>query len=202
MLALVDRALSQELFYLVAEPPHDLVGLADIPFTETDAQSRGGQLQLGVLFQVARFTFRRKLHKLRALVFWIVDEFHEPIRRKLTRQPLHALTARRPHLGDLRHGKRTKQREASQEAERATAPAGDEPCFLTESPYPEEALSHFEHQLSDRLPFAVGSSFRRFSLSRRRHFDQSICFDRSVCPPVSRLTPSLSILQNDTIVVI
>ena len=32
---------------------------------------------------------------------------------------------------------------------------GDEPCLLADRPYPEEALRHFEHQLRDRLGFAV-----------------------------------------------
>jgi protein-S-isoprenylcysteine O-methyltransferase Ste14 len=50
-------------------------------------------------------------------VLGIVDEFDEPLGRKLIRQPLHALTAGGSHPGDLRHGERTKQREASQEAE-------------------------------------------------------------------------------------
>ena len=63
----------------------------------------------------------------------IVDEFDEPLGRKLIRQPLHALAAGGPHLGDLRHGERTKQREASHEAERTAAPTGDEPCLLAEA---------------------------------------------------------------------
>lgn len=51
----------------------------------------------------------------------IVDEFDKSLGRKLIRQPLHALTAGGSDLGDLRHGQRTKQREASHEAE-CTAP--------------------------------------------------------------------------------
>ena len=109
----------------------------------------------GVQLAVARVAFARKLHELRAPVLRIVDEFDEPLGRKLIRQPLHALAAGGPHLGDLRHGQRTKQREASHEAERTAAPAGDEPCLLADGPYPEEALGHFEHQLRDRLGLAV-----------------------------------------------
>jgi hypothetical protein len=78
-------------------------------------------------------------------VLRIVDEFHESVGLELIRQPLHALTAGGPQLGDLRHCERTKQREASHEAEGAPTPAGDEPCFLAHRPYPEEALGHFEH---------------------------------------------------------
>ena len=43
---------------------------------------------------------------------------HEPLGRKLIREPLHALAARGSHLGDLRHGQRAKQYQASHEAER------------------------------------------------------------------------------------
>jgi hypothetical protein len=32
------------------------------------------------------------------------------------------------------------------------------PVFLTNGSYPEEVLSHFAHQLGDRLPLAAGSS--------------------------------------------
>jgi len=102
-----------------------------------------------------RIAFGRQLHKLRALVLWVVDEFDEPLGRKLIRQPLHALATGRPHPGDLRHGEGAKHREASHEAERAAAPTGDEPCLLAESPYFEKALGHFEHQLGDRLGLAV-----------------------------------------------
>jgi hypothetical protein len=55
---------------------------------------------------VARFAFARKLHKLRASMFRIVDEFDKLLGRKLIRQPLHALRAGGSHLGDLRHGQR------------------------------------------------------------------------------------------------
>src|SRR5262249_16900163 len=103
------------------------------------------------------------------------DEFDKPLGRKLIRQPLHALTAGGSHPGDLRHGERTKQREASQEAERTAAPTGDEPCLLAESPYPEEALGHFDHQFGDRLGLAVEGwtrprrSAQLGPLSCRRH---------------------------------
>ncbi|MER8370815.1 hypothetical protein [Mesorhizobium sp. M1348] len=70
-------------------------------------------------------------------------KFDQPLGRKLIRQPLHPLAAGRPHLGDLRHGQRTKQREASHEGERTAPPAGDKPRLLADSPYPEEALGHF-----------------------------------------------------------
>src|SRR5215204_3740405 len=93
----------------------------------------------------------------------IVDEFHEPLGRKLVRQPLHALTAGGPHLGDLRHGERTEQHEASHKPERSAAPTRDEPCLLAESPYSEEALGDFEQQLGDRLGLAVNDWARRAS---------------------------------------
>jgi hypothetical protein len=108
-------------------------------------------------------------------VLRVVDEFHEPLGRKLIRQPLHALAAGGAHLGDLRHRERTQQREASYEAERTAAPGRDQSGLLTDCPYPEEALGHFEHQLGDRLGLAVGDEARlRPSahpgpLSRRRH---------------------------------
>lgn len=166
-------------FHIVAQLPHDPGGLADIRFVESDAHGRGDRQELGVQLTVARGAFARQLHKLRAPVFWIVDEFNEPLSRKLIRQPLHALTAGGPHLGDLRHGERAKQRQASHEAERTAAPTGDEPCLLAESPYPEEALGHFEHQLGDRLGLAVSDGVRpRRSVSPvscRRHRFRSFC---------------------------
>src|SRR5215469_7991875 len=142
-------------FYLIAQPPHDPDGLPDVRFAESDAHRRGDRQEAGVELAVAHVTSRRKLHQLRAPVFRIVDELDESRGRKLIRQPLHALTARWPHVGDLRHGQWTKQREATHEAERTAAPAGDEPCLLAERPYPEEALGHFEHQFGDRLGLAV-----------------------------------------------
>jgi hypothetical protein len=99
----------------------------------------------------------------------------EAIIRKLIREPLHPLAARGPHLGDLRHGQRTKQCEASQEAERTAAPVRDQPCLLADGPYPEEALRHFEHQLGDRLGLRINDWARRCPLGRpgpvsyRRH---------------------------------
>jgi hypothetical protein len=66
-------------------------------------------------------------------------------------QPLHPLSTGGPHLGDLWHRQRTKQREAPHEAERTSAPACDQPTFLTQRPYPEEALGYLEHQLGDTL---------------------------------------------------
>ena len=87
----------------------------------------------GVQLAVVRVAFGRQLHKLRAPVLRVVDEFDEPLGRKLIRQPLHPLAAGGPHLGDLRHGQRTKQREASHEAERTAAPTGDEPGLLAEA---------------------------------------------------------------------
>jgi hypothetical protein len=95
------------------------------------------------------------LHKLGALVFRIVGEFDELLGRKLIGQALHPLTTGGPHLGDLRHRQRTKQREASHEAERTATPIGDEPCLLPNGTYPEEALGHFEHELRGRLCLAV-----------------------------------------------
>src|SRR5262249_54350963 len=99
----------------------------------------------GAEFAVAHVALGRELHKLRAPVLRIVDEFDEPLGRKLIRQPLHALTTGGSRLSDLRHGERTKQREASHEAERTAAPTSDEPCLLAERPDPEEALGNFEH---------------------------------------------------------
>src|SRR5262249_27002717 len=132
----------------------------------------------------------------------IVDELHEPLGRKLIRQPLHALTAGGAHLGDLRHGERTKQREASHEAERTAAPTGDEPCLLAEGPDLEEALGHFEHQLGDRLGLAVDDwarprpSARRGPVSCRRHRLRSPClyqfFQLTPWLSTSRMTPWLS----------
>jgi hypothetical protein len=96
----------------------------------------------------------------------IVDESDEPIGRELICQTLHPLATRGPHLGDLRHGQGAQQREAPHEAERAAAPARDEPSLLAEGPYPEEALSHFEHQLGDRLSLAINYRSRRFLWDR------------------------------------
>jgi hypothetical protein len=80
-------------------------------------------------------------------VLWIVDEFDESVGGELIRQPLHPLSAGRPHLSNLRHSQRTKLGETSHEAERTAAPSGDQACPLTGGPYPEEALGHFEDQL-------------------------------------------------------
>jgi hypothetical protein len=85
-------------------------------------------------------------------VLGILDEFYESFSGQFICEPLHPLATGRPHLGDLRHSQRTK---ASHEAERTTSPAGDQPSLLPERTYSEEALGHFEHQLSDRLVPAV-----------------------------------------------
>jgi hypothetical protein len=90
----------------------------------------------------------------------VVDEFDEPLGRKFICQPLHPLATRGAHLGDLRHGQRTKEREASHEAKRTTTPAGDEPCLLADGPYPEEALRDFEHQLGGCRRPAVNNWIR------------------------------------------
>src|SRR4030095_908741 len=142
-------------FHLISQLPHDCGGLANIRFAESNAQGRCDRPEPDVELTIACLTFGRKPHKLRAPVLRIVDEFHEPLGRKLIRPPLPPLTAGGSHLGDLRHGERTKQRKASYEAEGTAAPAGDEPCLLADRPYPEEALGHFEHQLRDRLGPAV-----------------------------------------------
>jgi len=185
------------LFDLIAQLPHDLDGLADIRFADIDAHRRGHRQEAGVELTVARVTSGRKPRQPRAPVFRIVDEFHEAFGRKLIRQPLHALTARRSHLGDLRDRQGAKQCEATHEAKRTAAPAGDEPCFLTDGAYPEEALGHFEHQLGDRLPFAVGRSPCPFPVSCRGHFRQSVSGDQFhwLTPLLStcRMTPSLSL---------
>src|SRR5215213_9363648 len=162
-------------FYIIAQLPHDLGGLADLRFAESDAQVRCDRKKPDVELAVARVTFGRKPHELRAPVLRIFDEFHKPLGRKLIGEPLHPLTAGGPHLGDLRHGQRTKQRQASHEAERAAAPARDEPRLLADRPYPEEALRYFEHQLGDRLALAVDDRARPCPLVRpgplscRRH---------------------------------
>src|SRR5262245_37668856 len=70
----------------------------------------------------------------------IVDELHEPPGRQLIRQPLHSLAAGRPHLSDLRHGKRTNERQAAHESERTATPARYETCSLTKGPQPKEEL--------------------------------------------------------------
>src|SRR5215469_18869605 len=172
------RTLRQTLrprLHIIAQLPHDLGGPADIRFAESDAEGRGDHQELGVELAVACIAFGRQLHELRALVLRIVDEFDEPLGRKLIRQPLHALATGGSHPGDLRHGERTKQREASHETERTAAPTGDEPRLLAKSPYFEEALGHFEHQLPDRLGLAVNDwACRRPSahpgpVSYRRH---------------------------------
>jgi len=102
-------------------------------------------------------------------VLRIVDELDEPLGCELIYQPLHTLTAGRSHLGDLRHGERTTQREASRETERAAAPAGDEPCFLTEGRYSEEALGHFEHHLGDSFSLTVNGWARARLSAHRSH---------------------------------
>src|SRR5215469_3757250 len=121
-------------FDLIAQSPHDLDCLPDVRFAETDAHRGGDRQEASVELAVARVTSRRKLHQLRAPVFRIVDELDEPLGRGL-------ITS----WGG----------EATHEAERTAAPAGDEPCLLAERPYPEEALGHFEHQFGDRLGLAV-----------------------------------------------
>jgi hypothetical protein len=52
------------------------------------------------------------------------------------------------------------QDKAPHEAESTAAPAGDQPSLLAESPYPEEALGYFEHQLGDCLGLAVSDGAR------------------------------------------
>src|SRR5262249_17500560 len=136
--------------HIIAELSHDLCRPADIRFAESDTHGRSDRTEPGAELAVARIVFGCQLHKLRALVLWIVDEFDEALGRELIRQPLHALTASGSHLRDLRHSERTKQREASHKAERTAAPIRDEPCPLAESPYPKEALGHFEHERGDR----------------------------------------------------
>src|SRR5215831_1868588 len=96
--------------HIIAELSHDLCRPADIRFAESDTHGRSDRKEPGVELAVARVAFDRKLHQLRAPVLRIGDEFDEPLGRKLIRQPLHALTARWPHPGDLRDGQWTKQR--------------------------------------------------------------------------------------------
>src|SRR5512147_2256713 len=118
--------------HIIAQLPHDLDRLADIRLAAGNDHGGCDRQQPGVELAVACVAFERKLHELRAPVLRIVDELNQPLGRQLIRQPLHALTAGGPHLGDLRHGERAKQREASHEAERAAAPTGDEPRLLAE----------------------------------------------------------------------
>src|SRR5919106_1818235 len=180
-------------FHIIAQMPHELDGLADIRFAERDAHGGCDRKEPSVELAVARVAFRRKLHELRAPVLRIVDEFDEPLGRKLISQPLHPLATGGPHLGDLRHGQRTKQREASHEAERTAAPAGNKPGLLTKRPYSEEALGHLEHQLRDRLGLAFDDWVRPRSsthlgpVSCRRHRPCSF----RLCQ-FFQLTPSLS----------
>ena len=58
--------------------------------------------------------FRREAHQLRSTMLRIVDELHQPLGRKLVRQPLHPLAAGRSHSCDLRHGEWTDHRQAAQ----------------------------------------------------------------------------------------
>ena len=90
--------------------------------------------------------------------FGLSTNSHEPVGRKLVGQPLHALAAGRPHLGDLRHGQGTEQREAAHEAKRAAAPPGDQPGLLTDRADPKKELRHFEHQVRNRLALAAHGS--------------------------------------------
>ena len=85
------RTLRQPLrprFHIIAQLPHDLGGLADVWFAESDAHGGCDRKEPGVELAVVRVAFARQLHKLRAPVLRIVDEFDEPLGRKLTRQPL------------------------------------------------------------------------------------------------------------------
>jgi hypothetical protein len=163
------------LSHLVAQLPQDPGGPADIRFAERGAHGRGDGHEPGAQLAVAHVTPWRELHELRTPVLRVVDESDKPLSRKLVRQPLHPLAAGGPHLGDLRHGQRTKHCEASHEAERTAAPAGDQPGFLADGAYSEETLGHFEHQLGNccRLPvrdWACLSSRGRFApVSCRRH---------------------------------
>src|SRR5690606_17791969 len=93
--------------HVIAKSPHNLDGLADICLILCDVHGRCDRNELGVELAVARVAFAGKPYKLRALVLRIVDEFHQPLGRELIGQPLHALTARRSHPGDPRHGERT-----------------------------------------------------------------------------------------------
>jgi hypothetical protein len=140
-----------------AQLPHGLRGSADVPFAEAATHDRCNRQEPGVELAVARVTFAGKPHQLGTPVLWVVGEFDKPVGRKLVRQPLHPLPAGGAHLGDLRHSERTKQREASHETECTAAPARDQAGFLTQRPYPEEALGHLEQQLGDRLGLPVGN---------------------------------------------
>jgi hypothetical protein len=160
-----------------AQLPHGLRGSADFPFAEAAGHGRCNRQEPGVELAVARITFAGKPHELRAPVLRVVDEFDKPIRRQLICQPLHPLSAGGSHLGDLRHRQRTQQREASHETERTAAPARDQASFLTQRPYPEEALGDLEHQLGDRLGLPVGD-WDILPISRRR---TSLFSPRSLC---------------------
>jgi len=67
----------------------------------------------------------REAHQLRSAVPRIVDELHEPLGREFVRQPLHALAAGWPHLGDLRHREGADQRQAAHKTKCAGTPTGD-----------------------------------------------------------------------------
>src|SRR5262245_25445992 len=153
----------------MAELPHDLGGLTDVHLAQLGAHGRGDREEPRAQLAVARIPLEREAHELRSPVPRIVDELHESLGRQLIRQPLHALAAGWSHLGDLRHGKGTNQRQAAHESERTAAPARDEPCPLTNGPYSKEELCYFEHQVRDRLALARGDPTRRVPLSPRLH---------------------------------
>jgi hypothetical protein len=53
---------------------------------------------------IAPVALRASAAQVSSAVLRIVDELDKPLGRKLIGEPLHALAAGRPHLGDLRHG--------------------------------------------------------------------------------------------------
>src|SRR5215469_2246660 len=95
---------SERPLRLIAEPPHDLGGLTDVCLAQFVAHRRSNHQKPRVQLAVTRIALASKAHQFRSPMPRIVDELHEPLGRQLIRQPLHALAARRTHLGDLRDG--------------------------------------------------------------------------------------------------
>jgi hypothetical protein len=178
----------QPRFHILAQLPHQLGGLADIRFAKSDVHVRGDRQKPGVQVAVARIAFPRQLHELRAPVLWIVDEFDESFGCELIRQPLHPLSAGRPHLSDLRHSQRTKQGEASHEAERTAAPSGDQTCPLVAMTI--TACAQFllaRHVVGDRVRQRFGHAVVRVSQLLERRGVMAVAGTRLLPGPFSEL---------------
>lgn len=62
---------------------HDLDGPADIRFAQSNAHGRCDRQEPGIELAVACIAFGRELHKIRAPVLRIVDEFDERLGRMI-----------------------------------------------------------------------------------------------------------------------